>query len=84
MMRIVTVTPRELLAVVLIGSVVAVLFGAVPLARWVNALPDFPGVSTAQQAADRWREVARGWQLDAPYDALHRAARDAEGARFGD
>jgi len=84
MTRIVTVTPRGLLGVALIGSVVAALFGAMPLAAWVDALPDFPGVSTAQQTADGWREVARVLRLDGPYNALHRAVRDAEGARFGD
>lgn len=80
----VTVTPRGLLAVALVGSIVAAVFGAVPLAAWVDALPASPIVTAMQQATDAWRDLAQRGHLNRPYDVLRRAVRDAESARFGD
>ena len=79
----ITVTPRGLLAVALLGSLVAALFGAVPLAVWVNALPQSPATQILIPAADAWRDFAQRVHLDGPYYALRRAVRDAEAARIG-
>ena len=80
----ITVTPRGLLAVALLGSVLAALFGAVPLAAWTDALPDSPIAVPLQQAADTWRDVAQRIGFDRPYDVLRQAVRKAEGAHYGD
>jgi hypothetical protein len=79
----VTVTPTGLLGIALVGSFVAALFGAVPLAAWVDNLPDSPTVRTLGQAADTWREFTQRVHLDEPYTALRRFVRSAEGERFG-
>ena len=80
----ITITPRGLLAVALLGSAVALLFGAVPLAAWADALPDSPIAVPLQQAADTWRDAVKRVGFDQPYDVLRKAVRIAEAARFGD
>ena len=80
----ITITPCGLLAVALLGSVVALLFGAVPLAAWADALPGSPITVPLQQAADTWRDVVQRVGFDQPYDVLRTAVRKAEAAHFGD
>jgi hypothetical protein len=75
------VTPRNLLAIALLGCFTASVFGAAPLAAWVDASP--AGGTELQQAADAWHEQMQRLGVDRPYAALRRTVRDAEAARFG-
>lgn len=72
------VTARQLLGIALLGCIVAALFGAVPLAAWVDA--SIAGGTVVQQAADAWLGLTQRVGLDRPYDALRHAIRDAEAA----
>ena len=72
------VTPRQLLGIAVLACFVAALFGATPLAAWVDQ--SVAGGTTVQLAADAWRDLTQRVGLDRPYDALRHAVRDAEGA----
>jgi hypothetical protein len=72
------VTPRKLLGIAVLGCCVAALFGAAPLAAWVDA--SIAGGTILQQAADTWHELTQRFGFDGPYDALRHAVRDAEAA----
>ena len=71
-------TPRRLLCIALLACFTAALFGAAPLAAWVEA--SIAGGTVVQQAADTWLGVTRRIGLGGPYDALRRGMRDLEGA----
>jgi hypothetical protein len=73
----VSVTPRQLLAIALLGCFVAALFGATPLAAWVDTTVG--DGTTLQEAADTWLELTQRAQLDRPYIALRHAVRTVEG-----
>ena len=72
------VTPRQLLGIAVLGCVVAALFGATPLAAWVDE--SVAGGTTVQLTADAWRDLTQRIGLDRPYEALRHAVRNAEGA----
>ncbi len=72
------VTPRKLLGIAVLACFVAALFGAPPLAAWVDQ--SVAGGTTVQLAADAWRDLTQRVGLDRPYDALRHAVREAEGA----
>jgi hypothetical protein len=72
------VTPRQLLGLAVLSCLVAALFGAAPLAAWVDA--SVADGTVVQQAADGWNQLAQRIGLDRPYDALRHLVRDAEGA----
>jgi hypothetical protein len=72
------VTPRQLLGIALVGCCVAALFGAAPLAAWVDA--SVVSGTVVQQAADGWHGLTRRVGFDRPYDVLRGAVRDAEAA----
>ena len=72
-------TPRQRLTIALLSCIVAALFGATPLAAWVDA--SIVAGTAVQQAADAWLELTQRVGLDRPYDLLHRIVRDAEAAR---
>jgi hypothetical protein len=76
------VTPARLLAVALLGCVVAAAFGSTPLAAWVDT--SIAAESVVQQAADAWDAQMQRLCLDRPYTTLRRAVRAAEAARFGE
>jgi hypothetical protein len=76
-----SVTPRNLLAITLLGSFTAAVFGAAPLAVWVDA--SLASGTVIEQAADAWHEQMQRLGLDRPYVTLRRTLRDAEAARFG-
>jgi hypothetical protein len=73
------VTPRQLLGIAALSCFVAALFGAAPLAAWVDA--SIADGTVVQQAADSWRGLTQRAGFDRPYDALRHAVRDAESAR---
>jgi hypothetical protein len=75
------VTPLSLLAIALLGCVTAAVFGAAPLAAWVDA--SILGGTAAERAAEAWLGATQRLGLDRPYVAIRRAVRDAEAARFG-
>ena len=68
------VAPRRLLGIAMVGCFVAALFGADPLAAWVDG--SVAGGTVVQQAADGWRALTQLVGFDRPYDALHHAVRD--------
>ena len=70
------VTPRQLLGVALLGCLIASVFGAAPLAAWVDA--SIAAGTVVQQAADAWHDTMQGAGLDGPYRALRDAVRTAE------
>jgi hypothetical protein len=74
------ITPARLLAVALLGCLVAAVFGSVPLAAWVDT--SIAADSVVQQAADAWDAQMQRLGLDQPYAMLRRAVRTAEAARF--
>ena len=57
-------TPRSCLRIALLGCLVAALFGAAPLAAWVDA--SIAAGTVVQQAADAWRELTQRVGLEAP------------------
>jgi len=70
--------PVGLLGVALLACLTAAVFGAAPLAAWVDGSV-FAG-TVVQQAADGWLEAAGRLGLTRPYAAARRAVRDLEGA----
>ena len=74
------VTPARLLSVALLGCIVAAVFGAVPLAAWVDT--SVVAGSVVQQATDAWQQRMQRLGLEQPYATLRRAVRAAEVARF--
>jgi hypothetical protein len=74
------ITVRHLFGVALLGCMVAALFGAKPLAAWVDTSP-LSG-TVIQQVADTWRDVAERTGLTRPYETLHIAVRQFEAMRF--
>jgi hypothetical protein len=75
------VTPGSLLAIAMLGCLTAAVFGAAPLAAWVNT--SILGGTAVEQAAAAWLGVTQRLGLDRPYAVLRRVVRDAEAARFG-
>jgi hypothetical protein len=71
------INPRQLLGLALLTCVVAALFGAKPLAGWVDTsvLAD----TIVQQTADEWLSVTQRLGFDRPYEVLRQAVRQAEG-----
>jgi hypothetical protein len=76
----VSVTPRQLLAIALLACFVAALFGATPLAAWVDTTVGGDG-TTLQEAADTWLELTQRARLDQPYIGLRQLVQAAEGVR---
>jgi hypothetical protein len=74
-----SVTPRQLLVIALLGCFVAALFGATPLAAWVDTT--FGDGTTLQEAADTWLELTQRARLDQPYIALRQLVQAAESIR---
>ena len=68
------VAPRRLLGIALVGCFVAALFGADPLAAWVDA--SVAGGTVVQQAADAWLGLTQRLGFDRPCDALRHAVRE--------
>jgi hypothetical protein len=72
---------RGLLLMALLGCGSAAVFGAAPLAAWVDG--SIANGTVIQQAADAWLHLTQRAGLDRPYDSLRRDVRDAEAAHFG-
>jgi hypothetical protein len=72
---------RGLLLIALLGCGSAAVFGAAPLAAWVDG--SIANGTAIQQAADAWLHLTQRIGLDRPYDSLRREVRDAEAAHFG-
>jgi hypothetical protein len=76
-----SVTRGHLLAIALLGCFTAAIFGAAPLAAWVDA--SIMGETAVAQTTQAWLGLTQRIGLDRPYDAVRRAVRAAEAARFG-
>jgi hypothetical protein len=72
---------RGLLLMALLGCGSAAVFGAAPLAAWVDG--SIANGTVIQQAADAWLHLTQRAGLDRPYDSLRRDVRDAEASHFG-
>jgi hypothetical protein len=70
--------PLGLLGVALLACLTAAVFGAAPLAAWVDG--SVLAGTVAQQAADGWLETAGRLGLTRPYESARRAVRAIEGA----
>ncbi|HEY2619812.1 MAG TPA: hypothetical protein VGI78_20890 [Acetobacteraceae bacterium] len=67
-----------MLGIAILSCFVAALFGAAPLAAWVDA--SILSGTVVQQVADSWHELTQRVGFDRPYEALRRAVREAEAA----
>ncbi len=75
-------TPRGLVAMIMMVALVAALFGAEPLENW--AADTFPESEsgTIRGITSAWHETAGQAGLNIPYKALRAAIRQAEGSHF--
>lgn len=74
-------SPRQVLAVVLIGTIVLALFASRDLSSWLNRMGDGPVLVPLQHAAAEWDRAMTRLGLTAPPAALRSAMRrllDAE------
>jgi hypothetical protein len=74
------VDAKRLVMLALLACVVAAMFGAKPLASWVDA--SLVSGTFVQDAIDEWSDAMQRIGVTFPYDVLRRAIRDAEAARF--
>ena len=70
-------TPRQVLAISLVGAAVLALFAASGLPGWADRLGDAPFADTARRVAGSWARAMAETGLTRPHDALHRTTRRA-------
>jgi hypothetical protein len=63
-------TPRQVLAVVLVGTLVLAVFASRDLSSWLNRIGDGPVLLPLQHAAARWDGAMGRLGLDRPAEAL--------------
>ena len=72
------VTLRQLFGASLLACATAAVFGAKPLADWVDG--SIVAGTVVQDAADGWLALTQKAGLERPYDLLRAAIRQAENA----
>lgn len=77
-------TPRQVLGVTLIGSLVLAVFASHDLAAWLDRMGDGPLLAPLQQAAAGWDGAMRRAGLTWPEERLHAAVRRALERSWGD
>jgi hypothetical protein len=77
-------TPVLVLRVVLLGCVVAAVFGSAPLLAWTEALPDSPVTAIVQDAATRWNDAMTRIGATEPRAWLRAEIRGFEARRFAE
>jgi hypothetical protein len=76
-------TPRQVLAMSVIGTLLLAVFAAPDLSSWLNRMGGGPVLEILQNAAAEWEaEVAR-LGLTAPHEAIRAAMRRALEWRWG-
>jgi hypothetical protein len=68
-------TPRQVLALTLIGTLVLAVFAAADLSGWLYRMGDGPVLARVQYAAAEWDRAMRRLDLTRPAAFLHEAMR---------
>ena len=68
-------TPRQVLAMTIVGSLVLALFAGADLPSWADRLDDGPLVGIARTAAVKWERTTEALGLTGPHEALREAIR---------
>ena len=66
-------SPRQVLALVLVGAIVLALFASRDLTSWLNRLGDGPIAAPLQHAAAEWDDAMATLELVRPHEALRLA-----------
>ncbi len=66
-------SPRQVLALSLIGTLLLAVFASRDLASWLDRMGDSPLLAPLQSAAARWDGAMAGLGLTGPHEALRRA-----------
>jgi hypothetical protein len=68
-------TPRQVLAITVVGTIVLALFASRDLTGWSERLGDTPAALTAQKIAAEWNDRMASLGLTRPHEALRDALR---------
>lgn len=68
-------SPRQVLALTLVGTLVLAVFASGDLSSWLNRMGNGPGLVPLQRAAAVWNGAMGAIGLTAPNDALRRLVR---------
>lgn len=68
-------TPRQVVAMTAIGTIVLALFASRDLVSWTERLGDSPVILTAQKLAAEWDDRMAALGLTRPHEALRDALR---------
>jgi hypothetical protein len=68
-------SPRQVLAVVLLGTLLLAVFASRELSAWLDRMGDGPALAPLQSAAAEWHGAMRRLGLTRPSAALHAAMR---------
>jgi hypothetical protein len=68
-------TPRQVLAMTVVGTIVLALFASRDLASWTERLGDSPAVMAAQGVAAEWDQRMAALGLTRPHEALRDGLR---------
>jgi hypothetical protein len=75
-------TPAQVLRAVLIGVILAAVFGSGPLLHWTEMLPDGRLAVALHDAAAWWNGMLSTLGIARPYEWLRRLTRAFEAMRF--
>ena len=75
-------TPARVLAAVLIGLGLAVIFGSAPALRWTETLPDGRLTAALHNAAAKWNHTLSPLGVSRPHDWLRAMIRAFEAMHF--
>jgi hypothetical protein len=76
-------TPRQVLATMVIGTIVLALFASRDLASWTERLGDTPALLAAQKIAAEWDQDMAALGLTRPHEALRDGLRRLLDLRWG-
>ena len=68
-------TPRQVLGLTLVGTLVLTVFAAPDLSSWLDRMGDRPLIVPLQRAATTWNDTMTRVGLTAPHEALRGAVR---------
>jgi len=77
-------TPRQVLTLVAVGTVVLAVFASRDLSSWLERMGDGPVLAPLQHAAAAWDDAMAKPGLTRPHEALRRAIRDLLDRRWQD
>ena len=77
-------SPRQVLALVVIGTLVLALFASRDLSSWLYRMGDGPGLVPLQRAAAEWNGAMTRLGLALPQEALRHAIGRALDWQWGD